>query len=66
LTLGSVAAVDGVLVGLALEAEAAALTAVAPLEATSLPPPQDASPKVATNMKAVMYVRMIYPYLLVS
>jgi hypothetical protein len=57
--LGSVG-VDAVVVASVVDG-AAALTALAPLEATSLPPPQDTRPKVITNIKVVIYVRMIFP-----
>jgi hypothetical protein len=48
-------------VAVVVVAEAAALTALAPVDATSLPPPQDASMRVVANNSVVIYVRMIYP-----
>jgi hypothetical protein len=47
-----VASVDGALAVAAVVAEAAALTALAPLEATSLPPPQDIRAKDASENRS--------------
>jgi hypothetical protein len=64
LTLASVAVVTGVdgvikLLASGLESVAAALTAVAPLEATSLPPPQETRAKDARDNSSNSSLRFI-------
>jgi len=62
--LGSVAVVadvDGALaVAVVVVAEAAALTAVAPVEATSLPPPQETRAKDASENSSTSNLFFIY------
>jgi hypothetical protein len=58
IAFGEAIAVTDSVAEVGVVALAAALTAVAPLEAISLPPPQDTSPNIAAQAKLIKKVRM--------